>query len=138
MNIKKKELLGRLFRALSSAQRLHALELFAKETSLPEVASKIGMTRTGFQRTVDAFKKLGLIEEAEKRRYKLSLRGKQVLKLITQFSVEYSKFEVEFEKYRLKQFIVESSLSLDEIKTLIEEMGKVGIKSNKGTSSVHH
>ena len=122
IDIKNKEALGELFRALSSAQRLHALELFAEETSLPEVASKIGMTRTGFQRTIDAFRNLGLIEEVRKRRYKLSLKGQQILKLIVQFSVDYTKFEREFERDRLKQFILSSSLSLNEIKEILNDL----------------
>lgn len=121
------EYISQIFKALSSKERVSALELFNKgELNLMEIANNVGMSRSGFQNIVNDFRNAGLIEQIGHRSfYKLTFKGKTVLDLTNRFSQEMAPIEKEYREKKIRQTISKfgAGLSREEIMKILENTG---------------
>jgi hypothetical protein len=101
-NTDRRDRLAGLFRILSAPARIHALELIKEGKSLDEIAKLIGMTRTGFQRVLNDFQSIELIEPTGHRSYRhLSVKGQKILDLLGETNAKLDKIEMEYRKSKL-------------------------------------
>jgi predicted transcriptional regulator len=128
------EYISEIFRALSSKERILTLEtLSVGKTRLMDLARKACMSRSGFQNIVDDFRNARLIEHTEHRSYyKLSQKGKEVLKLLREFHHTLEPIEKKYREEQLKQSISKfgSGLSKEEILDIIEKAGSINEKES--------
>jgi len=123
--IPRKQVLGQLFSMLSSEGRLSALELFAQGMALSQIAARAGMSRSGFQKVVEAFRQLGMIERAGHRSsYRLSAKGQKILELVREFAKQLEPIEKEVAKEKIRIAAYGSGLTREEIAKLAKEIGK--------------
>jgi predicted transcriptional regulator len=128
MTIVRKDSLAKIFNALSSMERVHALELFGQNKELKEIAKLVGMSRSGFQKVVEAFRELGLVERAGHRSwYKLSRKGEKVLEMVKEFEKKMEPIEKEIAIESIKKITYGSGLTAEDIERLLEEL-----KTSKG------
>ncbi|RLE65657.1 MAG: hypothetical protein DRJ38_03415 [Thermoprotei archaeon] len=127
MEIPNKKLLSRIFNILSSESRLRALELFEQSRKLNEIAELSGMSRSGFQKVVDSFRELGIIERAGHRsRYKLSRKGRKILSLVRDFGERLEPIEKEIAMEKIKTVVYGSGLTKEDIAKLLKELEREG------------
>jgi predicted transcriptional regulator len=125
LQILNKKLLSRIFSILSSETRLEALELFEEKKDLMEIATLARMSRSGFQKVVEAFRELGLIERAGHRSYyKLTRKGEKVLKMVRNFGDELEPIEKELTKEKIKALVYGSGLTEEDLTALLKEIEK--------------
>ena len=123
--IPRKQVLGQLFSMLSSEGRLSALELFAQGMALGQIAARAGMSRSGFQKVVEAFRQLGIIERAGHRSsYRLSAKGQKILELVREFAKQLEPIEKEVAKEKIRMATYGSGLTREEIASLLQELEK--------------
>jgi len=123
LEVPSKQTLSVIFSALSSEERLTALELFGQKKELTEIAKHIGMSRSGFQKIVDAFRELGLIERSGHRSYyKLSRKGEKILEIVRGFGKQLEPIEREMAKEKIKAVAFGSGLTKEDIVKLLEEL----------------
>lgn len=133
-----KNLLAKIFSALSTEQRLKALELFQQEVKLVKVAKFSGMSRTGFQRVLNTFRELNLIQQAGHRSlYRLTIRGRKILELVKDFGYKLESVEEEMKRRKekierakedIRIIAFRSGLTEEDIVELLKEMKKWNIK----------
>lgn len=120
--------LSKIFQSLSSKERIVALEAFSRgKISLTDVAKKAGMSRSGFQNVVKAFRDAGLIEQVGHRSYySLSLKGKKVLDMLNELDRQITPLEKDFRREQLKASMAKfgSGLTENDIIELFEELEK--------------
>lgn len=122
MAISNKGSLSKMFNVLSSEARLKALELFSERRNLMEIAEFIGMSRSGFQKVVEAFRELGLIEHTGHRSYyKLSRKGEKISRLVKQFGDELEPIEKKIAGEKIKVIAYRSGLTKEDIIKILEE-----------------
>jgi len=117
--------LSRIFRVLSTPERIRGLELIKEGRSLEEISRLVRMSRTGFQRVLDDFQSLELVEPAGHRSYRrLSTKGEKILDLVKDFEEKLEPIgrEVVLEKFR--NVIFDSRLTKEDILKIIEEVRK--------------
>jgi predicted transcriptional regulator len=120
-----KQFLSRLFSAVSTETRLSALQLFNEDKDLAEIAKLTGMSRSGFQKVVEAFRELGLIEYAGHRsRYRLSAMGKNILALLNDLGDKLEPIRSQYEKSRLTRIMIESPLTTEDLEKLVRSVKK--------------
>ena len=128
MEIPSKKTVGAIFSALSSEERLTALELFKERRQLAEIAKNISMSRSGFQKIVDAFRELGLIERSGHRScYKLTNKGEKILGIVTDFGKQLEPLEREIVKEKIREIravAFGSGLTKEDVMKLLEELDK--------------
>jgi predicted transcriptional regulator len=121
--IPNKRALGEIFNALSSEARIKALELFEQRKALGEINKLIKMSRSGFQKVVDSFRKLELIEETGHRSYyKLSVKGKMVLQMIRDFGNRLEPIEKMIAMQKIKSIAYGSGITEEDIRKLFENL----------------
>lgn len=122
------EYISQIFKALSSKERIAALETFGKgKTSLMELARTVGLSRSGFQNILDDFREARLIEQTEHRSYySLSSKGKKVLDMLNELDRQITPLEKDIKKEQLKASITKfgSGLTQKDIMKLFEELEK--------------
>lgn len=123
MEIPNKGLLSQTFNLLSSEARLRALELFGQDEELSEIAKLAGMSRSGFQKVVEAFRELRLIERTGHRSYyKLSRKGEKVLKMVIDFGRRLEPIEKEIALEKIRAVAYGSALTKEDIIEFLEEL----------------
>jgi predicted transcriptional regulator len=122
-----REILVRTFNVLSNDKRIYALELFSQNKELQEITKLTEMSRSGFQKIVDAFRDFGLIESTGHRsRYRLSRKGSMILGMIREFSEKLKSAETEYEKLRVREDILHSPLTVKELEEIMKELKEKG------------
>lgn len=120
------ESLSEVFKAISTKERILALEMFGKgKMRLTEVSKISGMSRSGFQSVVDEFRESELIEEAGHRSYyKLSPKGVKVLEMIRTFNSYLGPIEEQSKLRQLKASIAKfgAGLTEEDIKDIFREV----------------
>jgi len=122
-----KGLVSQIFEVLSSEARLKSLELFGQGKELSEIAKNIGLSRSGFQKVVDTFRELGIIEPSGHRSYyKLSSKGEKLLHILVDLGNQIEPIEKEIAKEKIKTVAYGSGLTRKEIAEILQELGKTG------------
>lgn len=121
LEISNKKTLGLVFSALATEEKLRALELFGQRKELSQIAELVGMSRSGFQKVVDTFRKLGMIErDGHRSYYKLSHKGQRILEMAKDFSEKLKPLEEEEAKRELEALT--SVISINKIEEILEKM----------------
>jgi len=126
-----KKSLSQIFTVLSSESRLRALELFGEKEDLTKIAMLIKMSRSGFQKIVDQFRNLGLIERTGHRSvYRLSNKGIEILKALKDFDKKIESIKKLSNEEQLERILARfgAGLSREEILRIAE---KAGVLSDK-------
>jgi DNA-binding MarR family transcriptional regulator len=122
--IPNKSILAKIFNALSTEARLKALELFEQKKELNEIAKQIGMSRSGFQKIVDSFRELGVIErDGHRSVYRLSREGIELLMSVKEFATRIELIKKEITKEKIRSIAFGSGLKKEDLIKLIEELG---------------
>jgi predicted transcriptional regulator len=118
-----REALCKIFDSLSSESRLEALEFFEGNKELTQIAKLTGMSRSGFQKVVEAFREIGVIEPAGHRSYyKLSSKGEKVLKLLRSFGEQLGPIEKEMAKEKIKAVAFGSGLTREDMLKILQDL----------------
>lgn len=81
------------------------------------------MSRSGFQKVVDSFRKLELIEETGHRSYyKLSVKGEMVLQMIRDFGNRLEPIEKMIAMQKIKSIAYGSGITEEDIRKLFENL----------------
>lgn len=120
------ETLSRIFNALSTKERIVALEMFDKgKMKLTDVAEVAGMSRSGFQNVIDDFRDTKLVKQAEHRSYyRLSSKGEKVLSMVEKLSGQLAPLEEKIKRQQLKASITKfgAGLTEEDIKEIFREV----------------
>lgn len=103
--------------ALGNWKRLAALEQITKGVPAKEIHTHIDASRSGVQHFINDFKDAELVEEADGQ-YVLTPKGEVVVRTLRALDEEFE----EFERERFRGFAHESSLSIEEMEQMLEEV----------------
>lgn len=120
------EALSIIFNSLSTKERVMSLELFENgKMQILEISKASGMSRSGFQNIIEAFRQAGLIEQAGHRSfYKLSVKGQKVMEFVRNLNNRLLPIEEQVKKRQLKASIAKfgAGLSEEEIADIFREL----------------
>ena len=111
-------MLEEVLEAIGSGKRLAALEQITQGTPAKEIHENIDASRSGVQHFVNDFKDTELITDPEDGQYELTAKGELVVDLLTELDEEFK----EFERQRFQSLASESSMSVEEMKEMLEEV----------------
>jgi predicted transcriptional regulator len=118
MELKRRPMLKEVLEAVGSGKRLAALEQITQGTPAKEIHENIDASRSGVQHFVNDFKDTELITDPEDGQYELTAKGELVTDLLTDLDEEFKAFERE----RFRSLASESSMSVEEMKEMLEEV----------------
>jgi DNA-binding MarR family transcriptional regulator len=130
--------LARVFQVFSTPGRIKAFKLIKEGKSLEEIAGMIGMSRTGFQRVLDDFESLELIESAGHRSYrKLSSKGEEIFELLEDSRRKLENIEMKASKSKLLSLAERSygAPALSKLKEALESMEKESKESENNKTN---
>jgi len=118
MELQRRSMLEEVLEAIGSGKRLAALEQITQGTPAKEIHENIDASRSGVQHFVNDFKDTELITDPEDGQYELTAKGELVVDLLTELDEEFK----EFERQRFQSLASESSMSVEEMKEMLEEV----------------
>lgn len=124
MEFKHKKALAELLEAISGEKRLTVLENISEGAAPKELPDKLGIARSTVQHYVDDLKEAGLIK-TEERQYRLTGKGEEIMEWLKTLDDKAA----ELEREQLRGFAFESSLSIEEIEEVLEDVKDEGEES---------
>ena len=118
MELQRRSMLEEVLEAIGSGKRLAALEQITQGTPAKEIHENIDASRSGVQHFVNDFKDTELITDPEDGQYELTAKGELIVDLLTELDEEFK----EFERQRFQSLASESSMSVEEMKEMLEEV----------------
>ena len=120
LDLKRRSMLEEVLEAIGSGKRLATLEQITQGVPGKDIHKNIEASRSGVQHFVTDFKDAGLITDPEDGKYELTDKGTVVAEMLSDLD---ARFE-EFEKQQFKGFAYETTLSIEDMKEMLEEVEK--------------
>lgn len=117
LTLERRSMIEEVLAALGNWKRLAALEQITKGVPAKEIHTHIDASRSGVQHFINDFKDAELVEEADGQ-YVLTPKGEVVVRTLRALDDEFE----EFERERFRGFAHESSLSIEEMEQMLEEV----------------
>lgn len=124
MDLKRQDMLGEVFKVIGSRRRLATLEQITQGVSRTNIHEDINVSRNEVQCFISDFNDAGLIT-MENDQYKLTEKGKIIASTIIDLDEKFKKSERE----RVRGFFRKSTLSVEEIEELLEEVEEKNINN---------
>lgn len=120
MELKRRPMLEEVLEAVGSGKRLAALEQITQGVPAKDIHKQdaVDASRSGVQHFVNDFKDAGLITDPEDGQYELTEKGEVVVDAL----IELDEAFEEFERERFRSLASESSMSVEEMKEMLEEV----------------
>jgi predicted transcriptional regulator len=116
LELKRRAMLEEVLEAVGSGKRLATIEQITQGVPAKDIHKNIDASRSGVQHFVNDFKDAGLIT-AEDGQYELTTKGEVMVQAISELDKEFEQFERE----QIRELTAQSSLSIEEIKQIVEE-----------------
>ena len=105
--------------AIGSGKRLATLEQITQDVPAKEIHKNIDASRSGVQHFINDFKDAGLIR-TEDGKYVLTDKGGVIVEMLADLDDTFEQFERE----QFRGFAHETTLSIEEMKEMLEEVGQ--------------
>ncbi|QLG61943.1 hypothetical protein [Halorarum salinum] len=117
LDLERRQMIEEVLNALGNWKRLAALEQITKGVPAKDIHKNIDASRSGVQHFINDFKDAELVRE-EDGTYELTAKGEVVVQMLTDLDDEFE----EFERERFRGLAHESSLSIEEMEKMLEEV----------------
>lgn len=117
LELDRRHMLEEVLEAIGSGKRLAALEQITRGVPAKDVHKNIDASRSGVQHFINDFKDADLVT-TEDGHYELTAKGEVIIEMLSQLDDQFE----EFEKERFRGFAYESSLSIEEMEAMLEEV----------------
>lgn len=104
---------------IGSGKRLATLEQITQGVPGKDIHKNIDASRSGVQHFINDFKDTGLIT-AEDGQYALTEKGEVIVEMLADLDTTFEQFERE----QFRGFAHETTLSIEEMKEMLEEVGQ--------------
>ena len=117
LDLERRAMIEEVLDALGNWKRLAALEQITKGVPAKDIHKQIDASRSGVQHFINDFKDAELVQE-EDGQYVLTAKGEVVVRTLRGLDEEFE----EFERERFRGLAHESSLSVEEMEEMLEEV----------------
>lgn len=117
LDLERRAMIEEVLDALGNWKRLAALEQITKGVPAKDIHKKIDASRSGVQHFINDFKDAELVQE-EDGQYVLTTKGEVVVRTLRELDDEFE----EFERERFRGLAHESSLSIEEMEEMLEDV----------------
>ena len=117
LDLERRAMIEEVLDALGNWKRLAALEQITKGVPAKDIHKQIDASRSGVQHFINDFKDAELVRE-EDGQYVLTEKGEVVVRTLRELDDEFE----EFERERFRGLAHESSLSIEEMEEMLEEV----------------
>lgn len=117
LDLERRSMIEEVLDALGNWKRLAALEQITKGVLAKDIHNQIDASRSGVQHFINDFKDAELVQE-EDGQYALTAKGEVVVRMLRELDDEFE----EFEREQFRGLAHESSLSIEEMEEMLEEV----------------
>lgn len=117
MELERRRMLEEVLEAIGSGKRLATLEQITQGVPGKNIHKNIDASRSGVQHFINDFKDADLIR-MEDGEYTLTAKGEVVVEMLADLDTEFEQFERE----KFRGFAHETTLSIEEMKEMLEEV----------------
>lgn len=120
MELKRRPMLEEVLEAVGTGKRLAALEQITRGVPAKDIHQQdaVNASRSGVQHFVNDMKDADLITDPEDGQYELTAKGEVVVDALADLDEAFA----EFERDRFRALAAESSMSVEEMKEMLEDV----------------
>lgn len=117
LTLDRRHMLEEVLEAIGNGKRLAALEQITRGVPAKDIHKNIDASRSGVQHFINDYKDADLVT-TEDGHYELTAKGEVVIQMLSDLDDQFE----EFEKERFRGFAHESTLSIEEMKEMLDEV----------------
>lgn len=119
LELQRRSMIEEVLETIGSGKRLATLEQITQGVPGKDIHKNIDASRSGVQHFINDFKDTGLIT-AEDGQYALTEKGEVIVEMLADLDTTFEQFERE----QFRGFAHETTLSIEEMKEMLEEVGQ--------------
>lgn len=119
LELQRRSMIEEVLETIGSGKRLATLEQITQGVPGKDIHNNIDASRSGVQHFINDFKDTGLIT-AEDGQYALTEKGEVIVEMLADLDTTFEQFERE----QFRGFAHETTLSIEEMKEMLEEVGQ--------------
>lgn len=119
LKLQRRSMIEEVLETIGSGKRLATLEQITRGVPGKDIHKNIDASRSGVQHFINDFKDAGLIT-SEDGQYELTDKGEVIVEMLADLDTTFEQFERE----QFRGFAHETTLSIEEMKEMLEEVGQ--------------